>query len=97
MTGKPGNGRAFSSQGILLRLEKSEKKIYWKSQGKLSPSHSENPANMVQYFKQKRTLKILENCKNYWKSQGNLSEKVGTMCVDPELLMYRSRVAKVTV
>ena len=46
------------SQGILLKiLEKLEKitlenlKEYWKSQGNLSASNSENPANIVQYFK----------------------------------------------
>ena len=55
------------SLGILSRLEKSgnftqilekfEKiilenwKEYWKSQGNLSASNSENPANMVPYFK----------------------------------------------
>ena len=46
------------SQGILLKiLEKSEKnytgklKKYFKSQGNLSASNSENPTNMVPYFK----------------------------------------------
>ena len=48
----------WKSQGILLKiLEKSEKfilgnwKKYWKSQGNLSASNSENLANVVRYFK----------------------------------------------
>ena len=52
------------SRGILSRLEKSGNftqntgktmlenlKEYWKSQGNLSANNSENPANMVPYFK----------------------------------------------
>ena len=48
----------WKSQGILLKiLEKLETiilenfKKYWKSQGNLSASNSEHPANMVPYFK----------------------------------------------
>ena len=34
------------------------KKKYWKSQGNLLASNSENPANMVPYFKKKKKTKI---------------------------------------
>ena len=37
------------------KIEK--KKIYWKSQGNLSASNSENPANMVPYFRFKKEHK----------------------------------------
>ena len=49
--------QSWKSQGSLPKiLEKSEKiywKIekYWKSQGNLSASNSENPRNMIPYFK----------------------------------------------
>ena len=56
--GKPGKWEAFLSQGKVKILGKLAKKLYWKiekkywkSQGNLSASNSENPANMVPYFK----------------------------------------------
>ena len=84
------NGKAFSSQGILPKiLEKSgnftqntgkSEKFYWKNQGNLSASNSENPGNMVPYFKLKRTFKNTGKMQKYWKSQGNCQpEKVGTI------------------
>ena len=33
-----------------------QQKEYWKSQGNLSASNNENPANMVPYFKLKKEL-----------------------------------------
>ena len=70
----------WKSQGILPKiLEKSEKillknwKKYRKSLGNLSASNSENPANMVPYFK------IKKNFKKNWKTAKNTG-KVREIC-----------------
>ena len=48
---KTGKVREFYS-----KFWKNWKKLHWKSQGNLSASNSENPANMVPYFKNKKEL-----------------------------------------
>ena len=87
---KTGNVRVFYSKYC-----KNQKKLYWKIEkntgkvGNLSASNSENPVNMVPYFKQKM------NFKKYWKTVKNTgkvreicqSEKVGTMkCFGVQIL-----------
>ena len=44
-----------------LKKKKKKKKKYWKSQGNLPGSKSEKPANVVSYFKFKKTLKSQRN------------------------------------
>ena len=75
--------KSGKSQGILPKILEKIRKCYtgkfkrkkkkqncWKSWGHLSVSNSENPANMVWYFKlKKRTGKL----RKHWKSRGNLS------------------------
>ena len=86
------NGRVFSGNfdktgkfsqntGKIRKHYTGKLKKYWKSQRNLSVSSSENPANMVPYFRLKKELKkILENCEKYGKSQEIYQfEKVGTM------------------
>ena len=70
-TGKPGKmGEHFPNQ-----------KKNWKSLGNLPASKSENPANMVPYFKLKKNLKTyLKTMKNTGKMREICqSEEVGTI------------------
>ena len=63
---------------IYLKYWENQKKLYWKieikclkSQGKMSASNSENPANMVAYF---RLKKYWKTAKKNWKSRGKVTE-----------------------
>ena len=61
------------SGNFTQKLEKSEK-LYWKSQGNLTASNSENPANMAPYLNIKRNFKNIGKVREVCQS-----EKVGTM------------------
>ena len=88
--GKPGKmGRHFpvgefcqdwKSQGILLKT--LEKRLYWKSWGNLSESNSENPTNMVPYFK-KRTFKNTGKLQKILEKSGKfVSPKKWEPCIE---------------
>ena len=67
------------SQGLLLRLEKSEKKFNGKLKEILEICQLVT-VKTLQIWTLKKTFKILENCKKYWKSREICqSEKVGIM------------------
>ena len=84
------SGNFTQNTGKIAKNYTGKFKGILESQGNLSASNSENPANMVPYFKSKM------NFKKYWKTVKNTgkvgeicqSEKMGTMSNLPYLFIH---------